>query len=198
MVGRKSLKKDNGFSLAELLIVIFIIAIMLVLALPQVISSRRLFRFSSVQKQFVSVLRETRQEALSQRTAITFRYDDTNKRIIISGGSLGNVGDSRNRVFELTGNGLTIDEVIYGRPPESSITALGDGTNLANLTNNTVDITFESDGSVIDTNNNPQNKAFFFYSSQTPVETAFAVSVLGAGGRIKVWRYSQGANVYVE
>jgi hypothetical protein len=51
---------------------------------------------------------------------------------------------------------------------------------------------------VLDAAGNPINKALFFYHSKNPLKTAFAVSVLGAGGRVKVWRYSQGVNKYVE
>lgn len=200
MLEKNPLRKRNqrGFSLAELLIVFFIIAIIVVLALPQIMSSRRLFRFGGVQRQVVSALREARQEAMSQRTPITLRYSNVSKTMTLSGGSLGSVGDSKNRIFQLAGEGLTIDEVVYGRPSGASVAALGDGTNLTSLSANLLDITFQPDGSVIDASNNPQNKALFFYSSETPDETAFAVSVLGAGGRAKVWRYSSNVNTYVE
>ncbi len=182
----------------ELIIVLLVIAIACVLALPQIMSSRRLFRFSSVQKDVVSVLRESRQEAMTQRTPITFRYDDSDKTLSIYGGTLGPTGDSRNRVYFLTGNGLVFDDVVFGRPAGVSIAALGDGTNLSALSSNVLDIAFQADGSVIDGSNIPQNKAIFFYNVQMPDETAFAVSVLGAGGRAKVWRYSRGINAYVE
>jgi hypothetical protein len=79
-----------------------------------------------------------------------------------------------------------------------STAALGDGTNLTPLTGNNLEITFQPDGSVVDASNNPQNKALFFYSSETPAETAFGISVLGAGGRAKLWRYSPNVNAYVE
>ena len=200
MLEKNPLRKRNqsGFSLAELLIVFFIIAIIVVLALPQIMSSRRLFRYGGVQIQVVSALREARQEAMSQRTPITLRYSNVSKTMTLSGGSLGSVGDSKNRIFQLAGEGLTVDEVVYGRPSGASVAALGDGTNLTSLSANLLDITFQPDGSVIDASNNPQNKALFFYSSETPDETAFAVSILGAGGRAKVWRYSSNVNTYVE
>lgn len=188
----------NGFSLPELVIVLLIVAIITVLVLPQLTASRRLFHFLGVQRQIVSTLREARQEALSQRTPISFRFNNINKTVSLFGGNFGNIGDTKNRVFELAGNDVALDDIIYGRPVGIPITALGDGTNLTTPTNNFVDITFQSNGMVIDENNNPQNKALFFYNSQTPAETAFAVSVLGAGGRVKIWRYNQGANLYVE
>jgi hypothetical protein len=93
---------------------------------------------------------------------------------------------------------LEFDNFVYGRPTGVTSAALGDGTTLSSLTANAVDITFQTDGSVIDASNNPQNKALFFYNPQMPKETAFAVSILGAGGRVKLWKYSSGADVYVE
>ncbi|MGI8545445.1 MAG: prepilin-type N-terminal cleavage/methylation domain-containing protein [Aridibacter sp.] len=193
-----NLVKNNGFSLAELIIVLLIISIIVVLALPQIISSRRLFRFSGVQRQIVTVLRETRQEAMSQRKAITFRYEDNKKQIVIYGGKFGANGDAQNRVGQLADSGLISNDIKYGRPAGASVAALGDGTNLTNLTNGVVEVTFQADGSVVDTSDNPQNKTVFLYHSKYPNESAFAVSILGAGGRIKLWRFSQGVNAYVE
>lgn len=189
---------QKGFSIPEVLIVLFIIAIIVVLALPQIISSRRLFRFAGVQKQVVSVLREARQEAMSQRSPITFRYDDTNKKIILFGGKFGTAGDAKNQIYELAGNGITPGEVTYGRPTGATTAALGDATNLTVLTLNRVDITFQTDGSVVDGSNNPKNHALFFYDDSNPAESAFAVSILGAGGRTKLWRYAPNVNLYVE
>jgi hypothetical protein len=51
---------------------------------------------------------------------------------------------------------------------------------------------------VVDASDNPQNRALFFYDAYSPNQTAFAISILGAGGRVKIWRYSEGANLYVE
>lgn len=189
---------QRGVSLPELLIVFFVIAIIVVLALPQIISSRRLFRFSGMQRQLVSSLREARQEAMSQRTAITFRYDDANKKIVIYGGSFGISGDSKNRSLSVAGEGLEPSEVIYGRPANAPVSALPDGSNLTTLSANAVEVTFQADGSVVDANDIFINKALFFYNTKNPSETAFAVSILGAGGRAKLWRYSQGVNAYIE
>jgi Tfp pilus assembly protein FimT len=191
-------KGQQGVGIAELLIVLLVISIIVVLALPQIIASRRLFRFSGMQRQLVASLRDTRQEAMSQRTPITFRYDDINKRIVIYGGSFGVSGDGRNRVLAVATDGLAPSEVIYGRPSNAPVAALGDGSNVSQLTAGGIEVQFQPDGSVIDASKNPQNKALFFYNAKNPGETAFAVSVLGAGGRAKIWRYSPGVNAYVE
>jgi len=192
------LQKQKGFSLPELVVVLLVVAIILVLALPQIISSRRLFRFSGLQRQITTSLREARQEAMSQRKPITFRYDNTSKYIVTFGGDFGALGDGKNVIVPLSGSGVEPEDLKYGRPTGVPTSALSDTTNLTTLSSNAVEITFQSDGSVLDASNNPQNQALFFYHDKYRLDTAFAVSILGAGGRIKVWRYSQGVNSYVE
>jgi prepilin-type N-terminal cleavage/methylation domain-containing protein len=191
-------RNQTGFSLPELVVVLLVAAIILVLALPQIISSRRLFRFAGVQRQVATALRETRQEAMSQRRPVTFRYDNGTKMLVAFGGDFGALGDVKNRFTRLADAGLEDADIVYGKPPGAPAAALGDTTNLTALTASAVEITFQPDGSVLDGSGNPQNKALFFYHDKYRNETAFAVSVLGAGGRIKTWRFSEGANAYIE
>jgi prepilin-type N-terminal cleavage/methylation domain-containing protein len=196
----RTLKHDGqkGFSLPEVIVVLLVIAIILVLALPQMIASRRLFRFSGFQRQMATSLREARQEAMSQRKPVTFRYDNTDKTLVTYGGNFGALGDPKNVLVPLSGSGVEANDIKYGRPSGVPTSALSDTTNLTNLSSNAVEITFQPDGSVLDASSNPQNLALFFYHDKYRLDTAFAVSVLGAGGRIKVWRYSRGVNSYVE
>jgi prepilin-type N-terminal cleavage/methylation domain-containing protein len=189
--------QQRGFSIPELLIVLLIIAIIVVLALPQVMSSRRLLRFSGVQRQIVSSIREARQAAMSQRQSITYRYDDITKSASIYGGSYGPIGSASNNIYSISDSGLLPNEIIYGKPTGASPAALGDGTNLSPLAANAIEIRFRADGSVVDGANNPVNTSLFFYDSLA-TGSAFAVSVLGAGGRVKVWRYVPSSAVYVE
>ncbi len=195
---KKKLSKARGFSVIELIIVLLIISILIVIALPQIITSRRLVRFSSLQRQVTTTLREARQEAVSQRLSITVRYDDTNKRMLVYGGRFGGIGTPQNLLVNFADEGLIIDEVMYGKPGGASGAALGDGSNIETLVGGKAEIVFQADGTVVDASNNPQNKALFFFDSKSPSGVAFAVSVLGAGGRVKIWRYSSGTNSYVE
>lgn len=191
-------RKQKGFSLPELLIVVFIISIICVIALPGIISSRRLAQFAETQKNFASSLNEARQEAISQKVPIVFRYDNTNKIVVIYGGKFGLLSDAGNRVFDLFGSGSEKFDIVYGRPrgiPESPLT---DTSNITELTENSVEITFQANGSVVDEANNPQNNALFFYYKKYPKDAAFAVSVLGGSGIIKNWSYSKNIKDYVE
>jgi prepilin-type N-terminal cleavage/methylation domain-containing protein len=190
-------RKQKGFGLPELLIVVFIIAILCVLALPRVISTRRLSQFNEMQDQVAALLNEARQESVSQKAPVIFRYDNLNKIIVIYNGNFGALGDVANRVVDLSSFGLETPYIIYGRPvgvPESPLT---DTSNIINLTENSVEITFQPDGSVIDADNNPQNSALFFYYGKSPQNFAFAVSILSEGGRAKVWQYSKNIKDYI-
>lgn len=195
---RAGTKNQKGFSLPELLIVVLIIAIVTVFALPQINSTRRAFRFSGIQRLIAASLGNARQEAMSQRLPITIRYADAEKKMIMHGGKFGTLGDVNNQTVELSGSGILSNELVYGRPGGAPAAALADTANLTPLAAGAAAITFQSDGSVIDAANNPQNNALFFYHSQYPNEMAFAISVLGAGGRVKVWRYNRNSNLYVE
>jgi prepilin-type N-terminal cleavage/methylation domain-containing protein len=195
---KKKISQASGFSAVELIIVLLIISILIVIALPQIITSRRLVRFSNLQRQVTTTLREARQEAVSQRLSITVRYDDTNKRMLVYGGKFGGIGTPNNLLVNFADEGLVSGEIMYGKPAGASAAALGDGSNIETLVAGKAEVTFQADGTVVDASNNPQNKALFFFDSQSPAGVAFAVSVLGAGGRVKIWRYSSGTNSYVE
>jgi prepilin-type N-terminal cleavage/methylation domain-containing protein len=199
-------RSADGFSFVELLVVIAILLIMLGAAVPQIISTRRLLRFSGLQREVISQLRLTRQLAMSQRQVMRFRYDDNSKQIIIidnqERGTLANplANDPNNdrvvKTTSLAGSGVPAGEIAYGRP-SGAPNSLPDGASMSALGNGQVEIIFQPDGSVVDANGNPSNAALFFYDNKAPAATAIAVSVLGAGGRVKTWRYSPNASSYV-
>ncbi|HXG85495.1 MAG TPA: hypothetical protein VNI84_15845 [Pyrinomonadaceae bacterium] len=190
-------KKQKGFSTAEFIVVFLVISILFVLALPQLIASRRQSRFSEMQRQIVAFLTEAKEKAILQSQPVSFRYDNSAKRIVIYGGGFGALGDSKNKVADLAGRaGLDASEVVYGRLGGVA-TPLLDTSNMTILSGGVVDITFQSAGSVSDGSNNPVNNALCFYNINNPQATAFAVSILGADGRIKTWRYSKSLKTYV-
>jgi Tfp pilus assembly protein FimT len=210
----QSRASESGFSVIELLVVVGVAVILGAIALPQMISARRMLKSSAMARQVMTQLRLARQEAMSQRQAITVQYDDTNKRLVVidhnaSGRSLltatgypNTAGSVQIRTINLAGDGLPASEISYGIPSGAQTAALDDSAALTVLPTTTrqINITFQPDGSVIDGNGNAAKFALYFYNSRAGISTASAVSVLGAGGRVKIWRYDSSANVnkYVE
>lgn len=125
----------------------------------------------------------------------------------------------------LAQGGLVASEISYGIPTTSTglpagastipTGPLGDGISMTALdTNKRVNITFQADGSVINpagipvgptppagiavSQGIPMDQALFIFNSNAAQSTAAAISVMGASGRIKVWRYKVNANKYEE
>lgn len=201
---------SDGHSLIEMLIVVALIGALSSLALPQFIAQRRLTRSVGITREIMTQLRQTRQLAMSQRQAFTFRYDEAAKQISIidhnsnPGGSLlidpsypntaGSVVVSSTPLAETA----VSSEINYGIPAGLPNVALSDGIAMTPLFNNEFTVTFQPDGSVIDGAGDPQGRAMFFFNNRAAPDTASAVSIMGASGRVKIWRYNAGANLYAE
>jgi Tfp pilus assembly protein FimT len=211
-------RSDSGRSLIEILVVVAIVAILAAVTLPQVISARRLLRSTQLPREVMTHMRNARQQAMSQRQAFTFQYDNVTKQVVIidhgpnltgtavmnAAGYPNTAGSAIVQTVPLTGGpGIPSSELSYGLPPGVSGTAgtLDDTSTFAVLPGtNKVNITFQPDGTVIDGNGIFQNPTLFFYNNKTgqEKETAAAISVLGAAGRVKVWRYNISASKYAE
>jgi prepilin-type N-terminal cleavage/methylation domain-containing protein len=228
-------RSQRGVSLIETLLVLVIISVVGAIAMPQLVGMRRRQRMASIPNEIQANLRLARQEAMTQRQAITFRYDDTLKQITIinhmerdddathnpfhyrgvtsnpttgvmvrlpgnTEASADTTADAVVRTISLINSGITAAELNYGRPTGVSAAVLGDGVDKTDYATGTtqINITFQPDGTVVDANNNPLNRALFFYNTTYDKDSAFAISVLGAAGRVKVWRYNTNVNLYVE
>ena len=90
-------------------------------------------------------------------------------------------------------------DLSYGIPSGiNANTTLDDGNTMTALAGTVVNITFQPDGTVIDSAGDYAKPTLFLYNNQIPNQSAVAISVLGAAGRIKVWRYSTSASKYAE
>ena len=206
---RAAVGKSRGFSVVELLIVVTMIGILCAMAIPQIIAERQLSRTVAMTREILSQARFARQQSMSQRQAFTFQYNNITKRVSIidhnsntgaalltSPGFPNNPGSTVVTSVSLATGGLIASEITYGIPSGVPTGALRDGAVMTPLTSNVVNITFQPDGSVIDTMGNPIDRALFLYNSNAPRGTASAVSIMGASGRVKIWRYNANANVY--
>lgn len=221
-MNERSGKPSNylGFSVVEILTVAAVVAILCAIALPQMISQRRLFRSSAVSRELMVQMRYTRQLAMSRRAAFTFQYDDDVKQLkiigpipagtaaLIDSNYPNNTGSTVILAVPLTQSGLSAAELKEGIPTTSTglpagaptipTTALSDGVSKSSLSSNKLNITFQPDGSVIDSTGVPSNKGLFFFNNKAAQQTATAITVIGASGRVKIWRYTTNGNTYVE
>ncbi len=219
---RLTRNSENGRSLIETLIVVAIASLLTAVALPQMISARRLLRSATLPREVATQLRYARQQAMSQKQAFTFQYDNSTKTIKIldhnnfnspptscdmTGIQVLSAPGYPNTACTTTvltiplaaGAGLPASELSYGIPTGiSGTTMLDDGNTMTPLAGTVVNITFQSDGSVVDTGGSYAKPTLFFYNNQAPSQTAAAVSVLGGAGRIKVWRYDASASKFTE
>ena len=217
----KRFESESGRSVIETLIVVAIAALLSSIAVPQLLSARRLMRFNAMPRELASQLRFARQQAMSQRQAVTFQYDNSTKTIkILDHNNTNNANAGCNMTGQAvlsmsgypntactttvltipvaTGAGLSSSELSYGIPSGITATTLDDGNTMTSLSNSVVNITFQPNGTVIDSSGNFARPTMFFYNNQVPTDTATAISVLGAAGRIKIWRYSPGVSKFTE
>jgi len=209
LVRKQALSDSRGYSLIEALIVVAMIGVLTAMAVPQMVAMRRATRAAGLTREIMSQMRKARQLAMSQRQAVTFQYNNVSKtidiidhnnnlgRALLSDASYPNTAGSLvvNSTPLATG-GLISTEITYGIPPGLPTVALRDGVSMTALFNNRLNITFQPDGSVVDAAGNPDGRALFVYNSTSPRLTAAAISVVGASGRVKIWRYDTGANLY--
>ena len=217
----KRFRCESGRSIIETLIVVAIAALLTSVALPQLLSARRLMRFNAMPRELVAQMRFARQQAMSQRQAVTFQYDNSTKTVkILDHNNTNNANTSCNMLGRLvlsmsgypntactttsltvpiaTGAGLPSSDLSYGIPSGITNTTLDDGNTMTALSSSIINITFQSNGTVVDSSGNFLRPTMFFYNTQAPTDTATAISVLGASGRIKIWRYSPSVSKFTE
>ncbi|HYW74354.1 MAG TPA: hypothetical protein VE961_25250 [Pyrinomonadaceae bacterium] len=200
--------------------VVTIACILASIAVPQILSARRMIRSTAIPREIAAQLRYTRQQAMSQRQAFTLQYDNSTKTVkifdhnnnnnatsgcnitgvaVLTAGGYPNTPCSTTvNTVPLANGSVPASDLSYGVPSGITNSTLDDGNTLTALTGSVVNVTFQPDGTVVDTAGNYAKPTLFFYNTNYPNETASAISILGSAGRVKVWRYSTSANKYTE
>lgn len=193
---------QRGMSMVELAVVVAIMSLVMIIAIPQIVGARRNMRASAGPAEVKAQLRYARQQAMGLKRAVTFQYDTVAREINViqhNGAGAGvfaagnyprTPGSTLLRTIPLATGGVAPDEIVYGLPPGASAAPLADTTTLTAPANNQINITFQPDGSVIDAAGGTANFAMMFYHPDYAEATARAVSVLGATGRVKLWRFT--------
>ena len=79
--------KNQGFSLPEVMIVFFVIAILVVLAVPQLNASLQLNRIQTASSLVAAKLSEAKSIAVKQNKSVSFVVDENNLKVWIESGS---------------------------------------------------------------------------------------------------------------
>ncbi len=202
MRGRSDSAGERGMSIIELVVVVGIMAVVMIVAIPQLSGARRNMRAAAGPVEIKAQLRYARQLAMGRQRAVTFQYKtdvseikiiehaDAGADVVSDGAYPLTAGHTVLRTVSLLTGGAVEGDIAYGLPPGAPGTPLDDTTTLTPAVNNQVNITFQPDGSVIDASGATRNHAMMFHHPDYAQGTARAVSVLGASGRVKVWRYT--------
>lgn len=202
MRGRSDNAGERGMSMIELVVVAAIMATVMVIAIPQLVGARRNIRAAAGPAEVKAQLRYARQMAMGQQRAVTFQYKtdvseinviehaDAGPDVLSDGAYPLTAGHTVLRTVSLLTGGVAEGDIAYGLPPGAPGTPLDDTTTLTPAVNDQINITFQPDGSVLDASGATRNHAMMFYHPDYAQGTARAVSVLGASGRVKVWRYT--------
>lgn len=199
--------KINGFSLAEMLIVLLIIGVMVAIAAPYIFSYKKLYKSEDQSLKIMDAMSEAAQLALNRRRTMRFEIDLTANAMLLIDEN-GTAPDTLVKSIPLESPGeVRVDAIPAGvskpNPPNYNNAAfapdtLGHMAGGTNVTGNTVwAARFQSDGSVVSAAGTPISANLYIWPPLTPGNAAArnnneirAITMFGGSGAVRYWKYN--------
>lgn len=191
-----SIKRADGFSLIELLIVVTVMGIMMTFAIFALTANKTLYKSDDEAIRIVNVLREASQLALTQRQAMRVEIDGTNKTI---------------KIVDENFNGTTDDRIVrtvyLEKYADMRLDTAPSGVTKPNPPNYTDasftgtpkvwKIWFKRDGQATDSAGTPLSATLYIWPPN-PANTnqasnkklARAITIFGTSGVIRFWKHN--------
>ncbi|HXF42218.1 MAG TPA: type II secretion system protein [Pyrinomonadaceae bacterium] len=200
-------RQQRGFSVAELLVVLSIIAIMAVVSVPYIVNYTRMYQSEVQATKVMDIMRETSQLALTRRRTYRMEIDVTDNQLKIIDEN-GSNPDLLVKSIPLESPGtLRLDaapqSINRPDPPNYPLAVFAvDGTgHLASgqpvIGHRVWAIRFKSDGSVVNNGNTPVSATLFIYpvtspSSDVPTDRkqVRVVTIYGGSGAVRYWKFN--------
>jgi len=173
---------DRGFSMIELLVVLFIIIATSAIALPNFIKMFRASQLTNGATQVADILKQTRFQAIRRNTPVVCRIAGSAASSTIWADSNGNgVADPGEQQTLLSG---TVNLVAAGTVPGTGALAAGVGTNVVLLPVSPINgtYTFDQRGAV-----NPASVYVSYVTNSALPALGYRAIVLLPSGSIQIW-----------
>lgn len=186
--GRSRLASQAGFTLAETLVVVSLIALMSAITIPVTVDMIRRARADSAAEVALRAISAARARAVAERrnVQLTFTMPD---RIQLVREEVEEV----NGVVTVTGTTLVSETLLEGGQEFLRFEGQPDTPDLFGGANaitfgGTPPVMFTTDGSLVDSAGDVVNGTVFFGVPDQP-DTARAVTILGVSGLMQVWKW---------
>jgi prepilin-type N-terminal cleavage/methylation domain-containing protein len=199
-MSRIVMKRERGFSLIELLVVMIIMAILAGITIFAFAFHKRAYRPEDAANQIVSFMREAYQLAITQRQTFRVKIDQKNRTISLIDENRLPLGDEVviRQVNLIDQSEVRMDQPGFGTPGVVGPPPAPYNYPPAIYNNGIWEIRFRSDGSAVDASGSPLSATLFFWppSRRNPggpspdsKQEIRAVTVFGPSGSIKFWRH---------